>query len=98
MTRKVKTTKTAAAGASVVPAKYRERYEDGSCGDKLALRLKKHITAADGTTDVAKLQALAERNGVWSASYAKLNAGLARMTIGNRMRKLTRAGAKVVWS
>ena len=25
---------------SVVPAKYRERYEDGSSGDDLALRLK----------------------------------------------------------
>jgi hypothetical protein len=77
MTRKTKTTKT----ASVVPEKYRERYDDGSCGDNLAVRLKKHATAADGTTDIAKLRALAQRNDVWSASYAKLNAGLARMTI-----------------
>lgn len=91
MTRK--TTKT----ASVVPAKYRERYADGSCGDTLAVRLKKHVTAADGTTDVAKLRALAERNGVWSASYAKLNAGMQRMVCGNKLRKLTRDGTKIVW-
>lgn len=89
--RKTKTTK------NVVPAKYRERYEDGSCGDTLAARLKKHVTADDGTTDIAKLRALAERNNVWSGSYAKLNAGLARMTIGNKLRKLTRDGSKVVW-
>jgi hypothetical protein len=49
--RKTKTTK------NVVPAKYRERYEDGSCGDTLAVRLKKHVTADDGTTDVARLRA-----------------------------------------
>jgi hypothetical protein len=80
-----------------VPAKYRERYEDGSCGDTLAVRLKKHVTADDGSTDVARLRALAQRNDVWSASYAKLNAGLARMTIGNKLRKLTRDDRKVVW-
>ena len=90
MTRKTKT-------ASVVPAKYRERYEDGSCGDTLAVRLK-HVTADDGTTDVTKLRALAESNDVWSASYAKLNAGMQRMTIGNKLRKLMRDGTKIVWS
>ena len=94
MTRKSKTTKTS---ASVVPAKYRKRYEDGSCGDTLAVRLKKHFTAANGTTDLTRLRALAQRNEVWSGSYAKLNAGMIRMTIGNRLRKLMRDGSKIAW-
>jgi hypothetical protein len=93
MKRNSKTTNNRKTGNSVVPARYRERYEDGSCGDTLAVRLKKHVTTADGTTDVAKLRALAERNKVWSASYASLNAGLARMTIGNKLRRLD----KVTW-
>jgi hypothetical protein len=103
MARKVKRTKAktrkAARGraASVVPAKYRDRYEDGSCGDDVALRLKRHITADDGSVDVAKLKALAQRNGVWLGSYEKLNAGLARMIVGNRLRHLARAGTKIVW-
>ena len=89
--------KTKKTTNSVVPAKYRERYEDGSCGDTLAVQLKKHVTTADGATDVARLRALAKRNGVWSGSYAKLNSGLARMTVGNKLRKLARDGSKIVW-
>ena len=81
----------------VVPTKYRERYEDGSCGDDLALKLKKHITTDDGTIDLAKLRALAEANDVWEVRYAKLNAGLARMTIGNKLRARARNGSKIAW-
>jgi hypothetical protein len=40
---------------------------------------------------------LAEANGVWNARYAKLNPGLARMTIGNKLRALVRRGTKLVW-
>jgi hypothetical protein len=80
-----------------VPAKYRKQYDDGSCGDDLAVRLKRHVTTADGTIDVAKLRTLAELNGVWRSEYAKLNPGLARMTCGNRLRALARNGGAVKW-
>jgi hypothetical protein len=106
MTRKTKTARRRTArrpapdaAASVVPAKYRERYKQhgGSSGDDLAVRLKKWVAAPDGTVDLAKLRALAEANGVWSDRYAGLNAGLARMTCSNRLRALVRRGSKIVW-
>jgi hypothetical protein len=82
------------SNASVVPQKYRDRYEDGSCGDTLAKQLRAHVTTKDGAVDVAKLRALAKLNGVWKDSYSKLNNGLQRMTISNRLRALP----KVIWS
>jgi hypothetical protein len=33
--------------SSVVPAKYRDRYHDGSCGDALADQLHTHVSKAD---------------------------------------------------
>jgi hypothetical protein len=108
MTRKTTTTRTkpktrrptakrADSAASVVSAKYRERYADGSCGDDLAARLKKHLAADDGTTDLTKLRDLAKANGVWEDGYSKLNAGLARMSVSNRLRALLRKGGAVKW-
>jgi hypothetical protein len=55
------------------------------------------VEAADGTIDLGKLCAVAEANGVWDDRYAKLNPGLARMTIGNRLRALARRGGKIRW-
>jgi hypothetical protein len=85
------------AGQSVIKQKYRQRYEDGSCGDALARKLRKHLKTDDGTIDLAKLQQLAERNGVWTLRYASLNAGLARMVVANRLRRLVRAGSTIDW-
>jgi hypothetical protein len=47
--------------------------------------------------DLAKLQQLAERNGVRKPRYASLNPGLARMIVANRLRKLLRAGSSIDW-
>jgi hypothetical protein len=96
--KSTKTKKPAAATGSIVRAEYRERYEDGSCGDDLAAKLRKHTLGADGKTDVAKLKALAEANNAWRSEYSSLNAGMQRMNIGNRLRKIVRDGGKVVWS
>jgi hypothetical protein len=41
--RKSRRSSPAATGC-VVPAKYRDQYEDGSCGDDLAVKLRKPIT------------------------------------------------------
>jgi hypothetical protein len=92
--------KAPAATGSVVPSKYREQYKEhgGSSGDDLAVRLKKHVAADDGSIDLAKLRKLAEANGVWDERYNKLNAGLARMTCGNKLRALVRHGAKIKWA
>ena len=74
-----------------------ERYQDASCGDRLARKLRKYLATDGGTIDLAKLQRLAERNDVWASRYASLNAGLARMTVANRLRKLVRAGSTIDW-
>jgi len=100
-TRKMKPPTVAAtevaAGQSVVKQKYRERYENGSCGDGLARKLRKHLKTDGGTIDLAKLQQLAERNRIWAPRYALLNPGLARMVVANRLRKLLRVGDTIDW-
>jgi len=73
-----------------------QRYEDGSCGDRLARKLRRHLEAG-GRIDLAKLQELAERNTVWKPRYASLNPGLARMVVANCLRKLVRAGSSIDW-
>jgi hypothetical protein len=87
-----------AAGQSVIKQKYRERYQDGSCGDALARKLRKYLETGGSTIDLAKLQRLAERNGVWKLRYGSLNPGLARMVVANRLRKLLRAGSAINWA
>jgi hypothetical protein len=81
MTRKAR---TKSPERSVVPSDF-------------AMRLRKAVTGADGTIDAAKLQRLAVRNGVWNERYAKLSNGLARMSIGNKLRALVRRGNKIEW-
>ena len=100
--RKTKTSPAPAKGEdarSVVPADWRAKYAEhgGSCGDELAERLRRHLGAADGTIDLTKLKRLAEVNGVWRTEYAKLNAGLRRLSVGNRLRALVRAGVAIKW-
>jgi hypothetical protein len=85
-------------GGSVVKAEYRERYQDGSCGDDLALRMREAVRGDDGTVDLARLQRLAEANGVWSDRWAALNAGLQRMACGNALRALARHGTPIKWT
>jgi|GEM_PF-6475561 hypothetical protein len=86
-----------ATGQSVIKQKYRERYEDGSCGDGLARKLRKYLETETGTIDLAKLQQLAERNGLWASRYASLNPGMVRVVVANRLRKLLRAGSSIDW-
>lgn len=84
---------------SLVPADWRAKYAEhgGSCGDDLAEQLRKHTAKPDGTIDIGKLKRLGEANGVWRPEYEKLNAGLARMTCGNRLRALERGGIAIKW-
>jgi hypothetical protein len=43
------------AGQSVIKQKYRERYRNGSCGDVLARKLRRHLETEGGTIDLTKL-------------------------------------------
>lgn len=97
MARKPRKTKTETG--SVVPADFRVRYKEhsGSCGDELSVRLRKATAAADGSIDIEKLKRLAKANGCWDERYENLNAGLARMNCGNRLRALVRAGKAIKW-
>ena|SRR6185369_2603646 len=88
--RRKSTKSTKSDTNSVVRSEYRARYgSEGHCGDRVAHRLKK--LDSDGLREVA------EANGVWKAEYAKLNPGLQRMSIGNRIRGLIRNGSKISW-
>jgi hypothetical protein len=70
-----------AEGQSVIKQKYCERYEDGSCGDALARKLRKYLETEGGTINLGKLQQLAERNGASASRYASLNPGMGRMVV-----------------
>jgi hypothetical protein len=76
----------------VKPAYKREHQPD---------ELGQHLSAATsddkGRVDVEKLQKLAEQHGVWDPRYARLNPGLVRMSVGNRLRAKVRKGAEIVW-
>ncbi len=84
--------------AKTMTRKARTKSPDRSVASSdFALRLRKAVTSADGTIDVAKLWRLAVDNGVWDERYAKLSNGLARMSIGNKLRALVRRGGKIKW-
>ncbi len=84
-------------GQSMIKQRYRECYEDGSCGDALARKLRKYLEPNDGTIDLARLQQLAERNDAGASRCASLNPGLTRVVVADRLRKLVRAGSSFDW-
>lgn len=86
---------------SVVKAHYREKYKANgfNCGDIVADELKEYCNKLRGSrlvVDLERLKEVALENGVWDERYAALNAGLARMTIGNRLRAMIEAGDRVL--
>lgn len=86
---------------SVVKSKYRDKYKnngDFSCGDEIADELKAFVHVLKGTryvVDVVKLKEVAAANGVWEERYEKLNVGLRRMSIGNRLRTKYTNGERI---
>lgn len=98
MTRKTKA-KPAPDPRSIVSADWRDRYakHGGSCGDALSVRLRRHLEADDGSLDLTKLKALALLNGCWQPGYERLNRGMRRLNVGNRLRALARNGVTVKW-
>jgi len=87
---------------SLVPVRFKAKYAGtgDSCGDRMALALKKATTTknADGrdACDVAALRRIAEANGIDFDAYAKLNVGQQRMNVGNRLRGMVKNEQTVV--
>ncbi len=93
-------------GASVVKAKYKKAYRPHrmTCGDALSQQIRKEfMTIKDPDTKKLKLDwkrfaAFAKANGCWSEDYLKLNKGMRRMNIVNRLRAKINDDHKVIWS
>lgn len=87
---------------SIVPVRFKERYADhgDSNGDRVAHALKAATLTKndDGrpAVDLAALHAIADSNGIDWKAYAKLNAGMQRMNIGNRLRGMLKNEKGVV--
>ena len=82
---------------SIIKPQYKAKYKkngDYSCGDDLALEIKAYISPK-GKVDLKLLREIAEVNMVWKESYARLNAGQQRMTIGNRLRSKYKNGDRL---
>ena len=64
----------------------------------VARELKSYTSIIDGKSariDLDKVRAVATANDVWDDSYHKLNPGLQRMTIGNKLRNKINKGLRV---
>lgn len=91
-------------GGSVVKAKYRKKYRPFKyCnGDDLAEQLREYLKVEDEETgedrlDTTKLREFAQANGCWVPAYGKLNVGMRRLNVGNRLRAKVRKGHDIVW-
>ena len=86
---------------TIVDPKYRKQYgKDKHCGDEMALRLNAYCRVPTGhgkqtRLDTVRVRKVAEDNGVWKDTYADLNPGQLRMTVGVVLRRLEQNGTKV---
>ena len=86
---------------SIIKPKYKAKYKangDYSCGDQLAQEIREYVAVTvNGRTvvNLERLKEIAVTNGVWKDSYANLNAGQRRMTIGNCLRAKMNNGERV---
>lgn len=92
-------------GKTIVKAKYRKKYKSFkmTCGDSLAKRVREEfMTKKDPDTKRMKLDwtrfvQFAKQNGCWHPDYAKVNHGIARMSVINRLRRKIKAKETVIW-
>jgi hypothetical protein len=81
----------------VMVASYHDRYEHnvhgpGSC-DGLDIALRDEYTDPTGGVKRDELQALGEELGLWNPGWVKLNNGMVRMNLSNRIRAWLRNNA-----
>lgn len=86
---------------TVVPVAFKKRYAatNDTSGTRLALHLKAATSGhnAEGrvTLDVDKLRQVAKANAIDFAPYEKLNNGMKRMNVGNKLAGLVKGGTTV---
>jgi hypothetical protein len=91
------------ASRSVVKERYKAKYAPTKdrCGDALAEQLSTHCWDVEADCiDTAKLRRFADANGLWIEKYARLNPGMQRMNVSNRLRGAIRRNPEfeVVWA
>ncbi len=85
------TAKAAKRTGTVVPQKYKDKYGKlQSCGDDLVSFL---LRSWGEKTDLEMVKATGIENGIWNERWERLNPGMQRMNLGNRMRTRVREGA-----
>lgn len=92
-------------GKSVVKRKYKQAYRPFkmTCGDDISVQVSRHVMVKDDGDDkphldVKKLYRFAMANDCWSPDYNKLNPGMRRMNVANRLRAKVRKGHKINWA
>lgn len=93
-------------GNSVIKAKYKNKYRPHkmTCGDALSKQVRaEFMTIKDPDTkklklDWVKFRQFAKNNGCWSEDYSKLNKGMRRMNIVNRLRAKIADGHETIWA
>lgn len=93
-------------GKTIVKRKYRSQYRPFkmTCGDSIADRVREEfMTKQDPDTkkpklDWPKFKAFAKANGCWIPDYDKVNHGIARMSVVNRLRKKIKAKVTIIWN
>jgi len=89
---------------SVIKRKYKERYRPHRMtnGDDTARLVGEHVKFKDEDgkmrVDQEKLEHFAKRNGCWDERYRRLNGGMRRMNIVNRLRAKLRKGHEIIWN
>ncbi len=93
-------------GKSVVKRRYKTAYKPNknTCGDAVTRQVRaEFMTKRDPDTkkpllDWPKFVRFAKNNYCWTDSYAKINHGLARMSVVNRLRARIRNKAEIKWA
>ena len=90
-------------GKSIIKRRYKTAYKPFKMtnGDEIAEQLSKvlKVEGDDGKLriDPERLEAFARNNGLWDERYARLNVGMRRLNVGNKLRAKVRKGFEVNW-
>lgn len=95
-------------GKSKIKRKYKTQYKPfkNTNGDDIAQQLSSYLkTVKDPDSkrlkiDPARLERFARANGIWSDEYKKLNMGMQRLNVGNRLRGVISKNPdyQIVWA
>lgn len=95
--QRAKLTKEPTQSQRVDPLKKPNPQQRKSGVDQLAAQIASFTSKGSEGLDRVKLKQLAQANEVWSDKYESLGDGLARMTVGNRIRARAKGGKEIRW-